>query len=78
MLIGSRQRLNDIQMNPKITLGDTNVNRAIETKTLGIVVDDQLLWKNHVDATIAKASKRNRYVETNKTLRTKMHFNACL
>ena len=57
MLIGSRQRLNDIQIKPKITLGDTDVNRVSETKTLGIVVDDQLLWKNHVDATIAKDSK---------------------
>ena len=59
MLIGSRQCLNDIQINPKITLGDTDVNRVSETtETLGIVVDDQLLWKNHLDATIAKVSKR--------------------
>ena len=50
VLIGSRQCSNDIQINPKITLS--------ETKTLGIVVDDQLLWKNHLDATIAKVSKR--------------------
>ena len=57
MLIGSRQRLNDIQIEPKIKLGNTEVNKVIETKTLGIVVDDQLLWKNHVDATIAKVSK---------------------
>ena len=56
MLIGSRQRLNDIQT-PTIRLGDTEVNRVSEIKTLGVVVDDQLLWKNHVDATIAKVSK---------------------
>jgi hypothetical protein len=52
MLIGSSQRLNDIQI-PTIRLGDTEVNRVSEIKTLGVVVDDQLLWKNHVDATIA-------------------------
>ena len=56
MLIGSRQRLNDIQT-PTIRLGDTEVNRVSEIKTLGVVVDDQLLWKNHVDVTIAKVSK---------------------
>ena len=57
MLIGSRQRLNDIQIEPKIKLGDTEVNKVSETKTLGIVVDDQLLWKNQLDTTIAKVSK---------------------
>ena len=57
MLIRSRKRLNDIQIEPKIKLGDTEVKRVSETKTLGIVVDDQLLWKNHVDTTIAKVSK---------------------
>ena len=43
MLMGSRQRLNDMQIEPKIKLGDTEVNRVSETKTLGIVVDEQLL-----------------------------------
>ena len=57
MLVGSRQRLNDIQIKPKIKLGDTEVNKVSETKTLGIVVDDQLLLKNHVDTAIAKVSK---------------------
>ena len=35
MLIGSRQRLKDIQIDPKITLGDTEVNRLSEKKNLG-------------------------------------------
>ena len=41
----------------KLHIGDTDVNRISETKTLRIVVDDQLLWKNHVNATIAKVLK---------------------
>ena len=78
-LIGSRQRLNDIQITPTIRLGDTEVNRVSEIKTLGIVVDDQLLWKNHVDATFAKISKGIGMLhETNQTLRTEIYFNACL
>ena len=35
MLICSRQRLKDIQIDPKITLGGTEVNRVSEKKTLG-------------------------------------------
>ena len=57
MLIGSIQRLTDIQIDPKITLGGTEVYRVTEKKTLGIVVDDQLFWRNLVDTTIAKVSK---------------------
>ena len=57
ILIASRQRLNDIQIEPKIKFGDTEVNKVSETKTLGIVVDDQLLWKNQLQTTIAKVSK---------------------
>ena len=36
MLIGSRQRLKDIQIDPKITLGDTEVNRVSEKKPWGL------------------------------------------
>ena len=57
MLTGSNQHLKDIQIDPKITLGNIEVNRVSEKKTLGIVVDDRLLWRNHVDTTIAKVSK---------------------
>ena len=57
MLTGSNQHLKDIQIDPKITLGNIEVNRVSEKKPLGIVVDDRLLWRNHVDTTIAKVSK---------------------
>ena len=36
MLIGSRQRLKDIQIDPKITLGDTEVNRVSKKKPWGL------------------------------------------
>ena len=36
MLIGSRQRLKDIHIDPKITLGDTEVNRVSEKKPWGL------------------------------------------
>ena len=48
--------MHDIQIEPKIKLGDTEVNRASETKPLGIVVHDQLLRKNHVGTTVAEVS----------------------
>ena len=36
MLIGSRKRLKDIQIDPKITLGDTEVNRVSEKNPWGL------------------------------------------
>ena len=57
MLIGSRQRLNDIQNGSSIRLGNDEIKRPNETKTLGIIVDDQLLWKNHINASVSKISK---------------------
>ena len=44
----------------RLVLGNVRLHctgKKSEIKTLGVVVDDQLLWKNHVDATIAKVSK---------------------
>lgn len=46
-----------IYTDPLIRLRRSEINRVNERKTLGIVVDDQLMWKNHISATILKASK---------------------
>ena len=54
MLIGSRQRLNDIHNDSLIRLDNDEIKRINETKTLGIIVDDHLLWKNHINALISK------------------------
>ena len=42
MIAGSRQRINKIENDPDIRLGNDNIKRVKETKTLGIIIDDQL------------------------------------
>ena len=42
MIVGSRQRLGKIDSDPEIKLGETNIKRVKKTKTLGIVLDENL------------------------------------
>ena len=48
MIAGSRQRINKIENDPDIRLGNDNIKRVKETKTLGIIIDDQLKWNTHI------------------------------
>ena len=57
MIIGSRYRLSKIEDDPKIRLGENNIKRVKQAKTLGIVIDEQLLWKNQINKIAIKASK---------------------
>ena len=57
MIAGSRQRINKIENDPDIRLGDDNIKRVKETKTLGIIIDDQLKWNTHIDNVVAKVSR---------------------
>ena len=57
MIIGSRQRLTQISTDPKISIGSQNISRVKETKTLGVLVDENITWKNHIEATCKKISK---------------------
>ena len=42
MIVGSRQRLGKIDDEAEIKLGDNKIKKVSETKTLGVIVDDQL------------------------------------
>ena len=44
MIVGSRQRLGKIDDEAEIKLGDNKIKKVSETKTLGVIVDDQLKW----------------------------------
>ena len=57
MIAGSRQRITKIENDPDITLGNDNIKRVKETKTLGIIIDDQLKWNTHIDNVVAKVSR---------------------
>ena len=57
MIIGSRQSLSNIETNLKIELGESKIRRVKYSKTLDIIIDDQLLWKKQVETTVSKVSK---------------------
>ena len=56
-MIGSRQRLSNIETDPKTELVESKIRRVKYSKTLGIIIDGQLLWKKQVETTVSKVSK---------------------
>ena len=54
MLIGSHQRLSTIETDPILEFGDTKIKRVSHAKSLGIIIDEQLLWKNQIEAISSK------------------------
>ena len=57
MLIGSHQRLSTVETDPILEFGDTKIKRVNHAKSLGIIIDEQLLWKNQIEAISSKVSK---------------------
>ena len=57
MIVGSRQRISKIEGDPEVKLGNCNIKRVKETKTLGVIIDDQLKWNAHIGNVVTKVSK---------------------
>ena len=49
MLIGSRQKLNTLTEPPHLLINDTSVKQVFTTKTLGVIVDNNLMWHDQID-----------------------------
>ena len=49
MLIGSRQRLNTLTASPTIRMNNTQVSKVRATKSLGVIIDDNLDWHSHIE-----------------------------
>ena len=58
ILIGSRQRLAGIDIEPIINIGGKNLRRVSKTKSLGILIDENLNWNDQIDNICKKASKK--------------------
>ena len=78
MIVGSRQRLAKIDNDPEIKLGETNIKRVKQTKTLGVIVDDQLKWNNQIDSIVTKVSKGIGMIRGRKAYVTPIYFNFCI
>jgi hypothetical protein len=58
MIIGSRQRISNLVLtDPKIELGESVIKRVHKSKTLGVIIDEHLLWNHQIQNTVTKASK---------------------
>ena len=49
MLIGSRQRLAKIPLEPNICIGSDPIKRVRDTKILGVYIDEPLTWSKHIE-----------------------------
>ena len=57
MIIGSRQRLSRIEIDPSVLIDDQNINRVTSTKTSGVFIDEKITWRTHVDHVSKKFQK---------------------
>ena len=55
MLIRSRQKLSPFNRSPSITVEGGSINQVASTKSLGVYIDENLLWSLHID----NISKKN-------------------
>ena len=56
MLIGSRQKMNSLSVLPDLEINGTQLNRVDFTKSLGVLIDENLTWSNHINAISNKIS----------------------
>ena len=52
MLIGSRQKLNSLSAILALEINGTQLNRVNFTKSLGVLIDENLTWSNHINLTL--------------------------
>ena len=57
MIIGSRSKISNLSRNPNIVIGNHSVERVQDKKVLGVKIDKELKWKDHIDAQCKKISK---------------------
>ena len=50
MLIGSRQKLNNLPSLPSLNINNSPVKHSHCSKSLGMLIDENLTWENNVDA----------------------------
>ena len=56
MLIGSRQKLNSLSVLPDLEINGTQLNRVNFTKSLYVLIGENLTWSNHINAISKKIS----------------------
>ena len=67
MAIGHQRRMNTINDLPSLKLNDNEINRVGKVKSLCVIVDEGLKWKNQFKSSTEKASRRHINLEKSST-----------
>ena len=54
MIIGTSQKLMQLGTVPKIKVNNTSPKRVPHTKSLALIIDETLLWVNHIEYILVK------------------------
>ena len=54
MVLETEQMLTQIGSIPKIKIGSSYLKRIVKTKSLGLIIDDNLRWEEHIDYICSK------------------------
>ena len=57
MFIGSRRKLSQVKPDPDLHIGSEGISRVPSTKTLGVLIDENIAMGNHIDYVAKKAAK---------------------
>ena len=55
-LIGSKQKMNTLHTSSSLEMNGSPFNRVNYTKSPGVLIDENLTWRNHIDALSKKIS----------------------
>ena len=56
MVIGSRQKLNTLTTFPVLNINVTPINQASTSKSLGVLIDENLTWGSHIERLAKKVA----------------------
>ena len=56
VLIGSRHRINSLNIQPSINIDKQSVKRVKHSKVLGVQIDEHLAWTKHIEFIVGKIS----------------------
>ena len=60
-LIGSRQRLSTLERNPQIEINKFPIKQVSTSKSLGVHIDGNLSWENHINEISKKIASGKAY-----------------
>ena len=49
MIIGSKQKISHIETDSHVSINNQVINRAGNTKTLGVFTDENISWKTRIE-----------------------------